>query len=119
MVLVTSGVPRGCFLGPILFVYFINDMPDIVQCLIKMYYLLTTLRCILMFYQLIIIRILRNSINELVRWEIKINSGKCKVLHVGKNNPEHKYCMDGKTLKCTKAETDLGIMVDKNLNLSV
>ena len=67
--------------------------------------------------------LLRNSINELVRWtndcQIKINGGKCKVLHVGMNNPEHKYCMDGKTLECTKAESDLGIMVDKNLNLSV
>ena len=49
-------------------------------------------------------------------WQIKFNSGKCKILHIGSNNPNISYSMNGITLEVTEAEQDLGVVVDNKLS---
>ena len=48
-------------------------------------------------------------------WQMNFNSEKCKVLHLGKNNPKHVYNMDGNPLMEDIVEKNLGIYVDNDL----
>ena len=48
-------------------------------------------------------------------WQIKFNDTKCKVLHVGENNPNFKYCRKNVELDEIASEKELGVIVDPNL----
>ena len=115
---VTSGVPQGSVLGPTLFIYFINDMPNTVDSLIKIFADDTKI------YEGLPATnqspTLQKDIEKLhswtLDWQIKFNSDKCKVLHLGKNNPDISYNMNGVRLEVTEAEKDLGVVVDNKLS---
>ena len=67
---------------------------------------------------------LQHTIDKLVEWSniwlLKFNGGECKVLHVGKYNPNYKCTIaeDGviKDLEVTTCEQILGVFVDELLN---
>ena len=54
------------------------------------------------------------------KWNLYFNVEKCKVLHVGKNNPEHDYNMKMKgvnrSLQKCEEEKDLGVIFDEDLS---
>ena len=51
-------------------------------------------------------------------WQMQLNSQKCSVLHLGKDNPCSEYTLYGTRLKSAEKERDLGIIVDKTLKFS-
>ena len=50
------------------------------------------------------------------RWQMPFNTAKCKVIHLGATNNEHKYMMVGKELEVITDERDLGIPIDASLS---
>jgi len=49
------------------------------------------------------------------KWQMGLNTAKCKSLHMGKNNPHHIYSMNGNPLTQSSEEKDLGVVIDENL----
>ena len=119
---VISGIPQGSVLGPILFVCYINDMPETIVSIIQMYADDTKL-----FRKIdgeIDRRALQDDLDRLVlwakKWQLKFNVEKCKVMHIGRNSQmqydmERADSVQREILQVTDEEKDLGVWFDSTL----
>ena len=118
---VISGIPQGSVLGPILFVIFINDMPDVVSSTCQLF--ADDAKLFRGIRSNEDIEILQADIDNLIewstRWQLPFNINKCKSLHIGSKNKNHIYTMNGKELQQVKEEKDLGILIDDQLKFHI
>ena len=117
LVPVRSGVPQGSVLGPLLFLLYVNDLPDAVTSNVRMFADDTKLFSGISSEH--DVRTLQADLNALVEWsrtwQLPFNENKCKVLHVGAAKDHHSFQMGSDRLTNTSVERDLGVQVDSIL----
>lgn len=117
---VTSGVPQGSVLGPVLFLAFINDLPAVLSTKSQIFADDTKLYHPIL--SLVDYDCLQGDLDKLCKWSsewlLGFNSKKCKVMHFGKKNPKYQYSMNGDVISTVTEEKDLGVVFSDNLSFS-
>ena len=119
---VLSGVPQGSVLGPVLFLIFINDLPDNIRSSVRLF----ADDCV--FYRNINspkdCEILQEDLNSLARWEtdwqIKFNVAKCHSMRVTRHLPgkqiQLNYSLHQQILEEVQSTKYLGITINDSLD---
>ena len=117
---VTSGVPQGSVLGPVLFLIYINDIDNGLNNLISKFADDTKIASTVINER--DKQRLQDDLRKISdwseRWEMPFNINKCQILHVGSRNEKFDYELCGEKLKSAQSIKDLGVTVESNLKFS-
>ena len=120
-VVVLSGVPQVSVLGPVLFLIFINDLPDNIRSSVRLF----ADDCVLYrnINSLTDCQILQEDLNSLAQWEndwqMKFNVAKCHSMRVTRHLPSNQihfsYPLHQQTLEQVRSAKYIGLSITDDL----
>ena len=117
---VTSGVPQGSVLGPLLFLLYINDMPSRVTSTTRLFADDSLLYCKIKTVE--DTRTLQEDLRKLEQWEsdwqMQFNPGKCEVIRISrrKNLIQATYQIHQQDLSVVENGRYLGVTLNNKLS---
>ena len=116
---VTSGVPQGSVLGPLLFIAYLIGISSVISCSRDVYFADDTklYRVATSFHDCYKLQSDLDAINDwFASHGLHLNSKKCCVLRLGKHRVPFKYHLGSCELPVVSFVRDLGLVVDEELN---
>ncbi len=117
---VSSGVPQGSVLGPILFLIYINDIDIGINSPISKFADDTKIG-----RPVTDNKDRQNLQNDLdtiskwsEKWQMPFNTSKCQLLQIGSANKKYTYKMKGNNIESVTQTRDLGVIISNNLKFS-
>ena len=121
---VLSGVPQGSILGPVLFLVYINDLPEQINYA-SCYLFADDTKLIKSIRGINDSLLMQSDVDSLHRWceqwKLKLNASKCQTLSISLSNHHQNhqcqhYSIDGAKLDSTNSQRDLGVLVKCDLS---
>ena len=122
---VTSGIPQGSVLGPLLFVIYINDLPEVVDKNSFAFLFADDTKVFRRIRSHADRVILQKDIKNLKIWSdtwlLKFHPDKCVSMTIQNSTTlnEHDYFMGDHKLSHSACEKDIGVFIDQNLKFDV
>jgi hypothetical protein len=118
---VSSGVPQGSVLGPLLFLIYINDVEDSLSfCKFKLF--ADDCKLFAECRQDANFELLVQDVENIFKWfdenQLKVAAEKCNVLHLGRRNPSRNVVVNNTDIAATDTIRDLGLIVSRDLKQS-
>ena len=117
---VLSGVPQGSILGPLLFLIFVNDMPD-TAWFSKILLFADDAKCIMPISSPLDSTYLQSDLLRLSQWcttwNLYLNENKCSIVHFkARPSSTFNYHLNYQQITSSDKEKDLGLVVSADLN---
>lgn len=119
---VISGVPQGSVLGPLLFVIFINDLPDTVKNNSQVYLYADDTKVYKIVENVSDCLNLQEDLDEIKKWSEKwllsFHPDKSKQLRIGNTSVVNKNYRMYENITRSRVEKDIGVIIDDQLTFS-
>ena len=120
-IMATSGVPQGSCLGPILFIIYINDLPNIFSPQMICTLFADDAKLSLIHKYEFEMDYMHNALTKLNDWSklsgLNLAIHKCSIMSI-KVNEISSYSINGVQLSYSNTYTDLGVIINHNLSFN-
>nr|CAD2172535.1 unnamed protein product [Meloidogyne enterolobii]CAD2172536.1 unnamed protein product [Meloidogyne enterolobii]CAD2175257.1 unnamed protein product [Meloidogyne enterolobii] len=116
---ISSGVPQGTVIGPLLFIIYINDVVTRIGQNVSIAMFADDIKLTFSFRNESECHALQNAVNNLVDWNtiwgLNVSLDKTVIFHIGNKNPKFNYYVNNNELPKADIVKDLGVITNNKL----